>query len=134
MSKAMRVLFAVIAVCLLALTGCGGSTSTETETSPPAAETTPAEEPTSAEPTEAETTEGASEEPSGEAAAGGTVGTPLGVAETDLGEIVVETGQAAEFATMTPHSIGTVGEPVELLTIFDADGERAHQRSGGTED
>ncbi|MDF9276743.1 hypothetical protein P4U43_02950 [Arthrobacter sp. EH-1B-1] len=90
MSKAMRVLFAVIAVCLLALTGCGGSTSTETETSPPAAETTPAEEPTSAEPTEAEATEGASEEPSGEAAAGGTVGTPLGVAETDLGEIVVD--------------------------------------------
>ncbi|GAB3550052.1 hypothetical protein GCM10027404_16570 [Arthrobacter tumbae] len=89
MSKAMRVLFAVIAVCLLALTGCGGSTSTETETDAPAAETTAAAEPTSAEPTEAETT-AASEEPSGEAAAGGTVGTPLGVAESELGEIVVD--------------------------------------------
>ncbi|GAA1428960.1 helix-turn-helix transcriptional regulator [Microlunatus lacustris] len=59
-----------------------------------------------------------------------------GTALLHLGErkIVVEAGQAAEFATTTPHSIGTVGEPVELLTIFDADGERAHQRSVGTED
>ena len=83
MSKAMRVLFAVIAVCLLALTGCGGSGSPETESAP--AEETASEAPASEEPTEAET----SEEPSGEAA-GGTIGTPLGVAETDLGEVVVD--------------------------------------------
>ncbi|WP_309072593.1 COG4315 family predicted lipoprotein [Arthrobacter sp.] len=97
MSKALRVLFAVIAVCLLALTGCGGS-DTQTEDIPAgeetAAEAPPTEEPTETETTEAETTEEAteeaSEEPSGEAAGGGTVGTPLGVAETDLGEIVVD--------------------------------------------
>lgn len=92
MSKAMRVLFSVIAVCLLALTGCGGSAS-ESE-SIPAGEETAAEAPPSEEPTEEETTEEsteeASEEPSGEAAGGGTVGTPLGVAETDLGEVVVD--------------------------------------------
>jgi hypothetical protein len=34
---------------------------------------------------------------------------------------------------MTPHSIGTVGGPVEILTIFDSDGERAHQRSGNAQ-
>lgn len=95
MSKAMRVLFAVIAVCLLALTGCGGS-DTQSEDIP-AGEETAAEAPPSAEQTEDETSGDASEEPSGEAseepsgeAAGGTVGTPLGVAETDLGEIVVD--------------------------------------------
>lgn len=94
MNKAMRVLFAVIAICLLALTGCGGS-STESEDIP-AGEETAAEAPPSEEPTEAATTEApteatteASAEPSGEAA-GGTVGTPLGVAETDLGEVVVD--------------------------------------------
>ena len=48
--------------------------------------------------------------------------------------VTVEAGQAAEFATMTPHSIGTLGGPVEILTIFDADGERAHHRSGNADD
>lgn len=91
MSKAMRVLFAILAICLLALTGCGGSGDTET---PPAAEETAAEEPASEEPASEEPaseepTEGESEEPT-EGAGGGTVGTPLGVAETDLGEIVVD--------------------------------------------
>lgn len=54
-----------------------------------------------------------------------------GTALLHLGErsITVETGQAAEFSTMTPHSIGAVEGPVEILTIFDADGERAHHRS-----
>ena len=54
-----------------------------------------------------------------------------GTAVLHLGErqITVHTGQAAEFSTMTPHSIGTVGDAVEILTIFDADGERAHHRS-----
>jgi len=32
---------------------------------------------------------------------------------------------------MTPHSIGTLGGPVEILTIFDSDGERAHAQSPG---
>jgi len=54
-----------------------------------------------------------------------------GTAVLYLGErkIKVETGQAAQFSTMTPHSIGALGGPVEILTIFDADGERAHARS-----
>jgi transcriptional regulator with XRE-family HTH domain len=41
-------------------------------------------------------------------------------------EIVVETGEAAEFATMTPHSIAAVDGPAELIMIFDRDGQRAH--------
>jgi transcriptional regulator with XRE-family HTH domain len=59
-----------------------------------------------------------------------------GTALLHLGDrrITVETGQAAEFSTMTPHSIGTVEGPVEILTIFDADGERAHHQSGSSED
>ena len=41
-------------------------------------------------------------------------------------EIIVETGEAAEFATMTPHSIAAVDGPAELIMIFDRDGQRAH--------
>ena len=41
-------------------------------------------------------------------------------------EIVVETGEAAEFATMTPHSMAAIDEPAELIMIFDRDGQRAH--------
>lgn len=41
-------------------------------------------------------------------------------------EVVVETGEAAEFATMTPHSISAVGAPAELVMIFDREGQRAH--------
>ena len=47
-------------------------------------------------------------------------------------EIFVETGQAAEFATMTPHWIGAHGGPVELLSIFDLNGEKAHLRATPT--
>ena len=47
-------------------------------------------------------------------------------------EIFVETGQAAEFATMTPHWIGAHGGPVELLSIFDLNGEKAHLRAAPT--
>lgn len=35
-------------------------------------------------------------------------------------------GQAAEFSTMVPHSFGAHDGPVEILTIFDQEGERAH--------
>lgn len=52
-----------------------------------------------------------------------------------LGErqIVVEAGEAAEFATMTPHAFAAVDGPAELITIFDRDGQRAHvHRQGGT--
>ena len=45
-------------------------------------------------------------------------------------EIVVEAGEAAEFATMTPHAFAAVGGPAELITIFDRDGHRAHVHRG----
>ncbi|MEO6702158.1 MAG: helix-turn-helix domain-containing protein [Jatrophihabitantaceae bacterium] len=56
-----------------------------------------------------------------------------GTAVLHLGErqITVEAGDAAEFSTMTPHSIATLAGPVEILTIFDHDGERAHARTTG---
>jgi transcriptional regulator with XRE-family HTH domain len=41
-------------------------------------------------------------------------------------EVVVETGEAAEFATMTPHSFAASDGPAELIMIFDRDGQRAH--------
>jgi transcriptional regulator with XRE-family HTH domain len=41
-------------------------------------------------------------------------------------EIVVETGEAAEFATMTPHALSAVDGPAEVIMIFDSDGQRAH--------
>jgi transcriptional regulator with XRE-family HTH domain len=41
-------------------------------------------------------------------------------------EIIVETGEAAEFATMTPHAFAALDGPAELLMIFDRDGQRAH--------
>lgn len=41
-------------------------------------------------------------------------------------ELVVESGEAAEFATMTPHSITALDGPAELLMLFDRDGHRAH--------
>ena len=41
-------------------------------------------------------------------------------------EIIVEAGEAAEFATMTPHAITAVDAPAELIMIFDRDGQRVH--------
>lgn len=41
-------------------------------------------------------------------------------------EILVETGEAAEFATMTPHAITAVDGPAEIVMIFDRAGEIAH--------
>jgi hypothetical protein len=40
--------------------------------------------------------------------------------------ITVETGEVAEFATMTPHAFAAVDGPAELIMIFDRDGQRAH--------
>jgi transcriptional regulator with XRE-family HTH domain len=53
-----------------------------------------------------------------------------GTARLVLGEreFLVEAGQAAEFDTMTPHWIAGYGGPVELISIFDREGERAHLR------
>jgi len=41
-------------------------------------------------------------------------------------QLLVRTGQAASFDTMTPHSLGGHEGPVEILSIFDHHGERAH--------
>jgi transcriptional regulator with XRE-family HTH domain len=41
-------------------------------------------------------------------------------------DIIVEDGEAAEFATMTPHAIAAIDGPAELIMIFDRDGQRAH--------
>ena len=45
-----------------------------------------------------------------------------------LGErrIHVDTGEAAEFATMVPHAITAIDRPAELIMIFDREGQRAH--------
>lgn len=40
--------------------------------------------------------------------------------------VVVEAGEAAEFATMTPHALTAKDGPAELIMIFDRDGHRAH--------
>ena len=45
-------------------------------------------------------------------------------------EVLVDTGEAAEFATMTPHAMAAVGGPAELIVIFDRDGQRAHVHDG----
>jgi mannose-6-phosphate isomerase-like protein (cupin superfamily) len=41
-------------------------------------------------------------------------------------DITVETGEAAEFDTMTPHTFAAIDGPAELIGIFDRDGHRAH--------
>jgi transcriptional regulator with XRE-family HTH domain len=40
--------------------------------------------------------------------------------------LIVEAGEAAEFSTMTPHSIDAVDGPAEMITVFDRDGQHAH--------
>lgn len=53
-----------------------------------------------------------------------------GTARLQLGErtILVRTGQAAEFSTMTPHAFSAHEGPVEILCILDHDGDQAHLR------
>lgn len=41
-------------------------------------------------------------------------------------EIMVESGEVAEFETMTPHAFMASGGPAEVIMIFDRDGRRAH--------
>lgn len=41
-------------------------------------------------------------------------------------QIDVDAGEAAEFATMTPHAITAVDGPAQLIMVFDRDGQRAH--------
>ncbi len=51
-----------------------------------------------------------------------------GTAQLQLGDrtLLVRAGEAAEFSTMVPHVIGAHGGPVEIISILDHDGERAH--------
>ncbi|MGH2685342.1 MAG: helix-turn-helix domain-containing protein [Actinomycetota bacterium] len=44
-------------------------------------------------------------------------------------EHIIQTGEAAEFDTMVPHLVSGHGGPVEILSIFDRQGERAHLTS-----
>ncbi len=41
-------------------------------------------------------------------------------------DMVIEPGEAVEFSTWTPHWFGAIDQPVELLAIIGAQGERAH--------
>lgn len=41
-------------------------------------------------------------------------------------DYVLEPGDAVEFSTWTPHWMGVVDEPAELIAIFGPDGERVH--------
>lgn len=41
-------------------------------------------------------------------------------------EIIVQAGESAEFATMTPHAFAAVDGPAEVIAIFDRDGHQAH--------
>ncbi|CAB4922208.1 unannotated protein [freshwater metagenome] len=43
-------------------------------------------------------------------------------------EFVLRPGEAAEFDTRTPHWIGVVDEPVELIGLFGPSGEKVHLR------
>jgi DNA-binding Xre family transcriptional regulator len=56
-----------------------------------------------------------------------------GTARLMLGErsLLVREGQAAEFSTMVPHAVCAHERVVEILTIFDRDGERAHLHEAG---
>ena len=45
-------------------------------------------------------------------------------------DVVLTSGEAAEFDTRTPHWFGSAGPaPVELLTLFGVQGERVHLRA-----
>lgn len=49
-------------------------------------------------------------------------------------ELTIEAGEAAEFATMTPHAIAAIGGPAELIMIFDREGHRAHIHHDGSDE
>lgn len=45
-------------------------------------------------------------------------------------DLVLQPGEAAEFGTQVPHWFGAAGrEPVELLSLFGRQGQRAHLRA-----
>ncbi len=45
-------------------------------------------------------------------------------------DLVLRPGEAAEFDTRVPHWFGSLGDgPVEVLSLFGRQGERAHVRA-----
>lgn len=44
-------------------------------------------------------------------------------------ELILRPGEAAEFSTWTPHWLGAVDGPAEVLAIFGPQGERVHLRT-----
>ncbi len=48
-------------------------------------------------------------------------------------DLVLDPGEAAEFDTRVPHWFGSIdGQPVEILSLFGQQGERAHLRAKST--
>lgn len=45
--------------------------------------------------------------------------------------VTVEAGEAAEFATMTPHSVTAVDGRADLIMLFDREGHQAHTHRPG---
>lgn len=43
-------------------------------------------------------------------------------------DLTIEPGEAVEFSTWLPHWFGVIEEPVEMIAIFGAHGERVHLR------
>ncbi len=41
-------------------------------------------------------------------------------------DLVIESGEAVEFSTLTPHWFGAVDAAVELIAVFGPQGERSH--------
>jgi DNA-binding XRE family transcriptional regulator/quercetin dioxygenase-like cupin family protein len=41
-------------------------------------------------------------------------------------QLEVQSGEAAEFSTMTPHAVSAIDRPAEIVMVIDRDGERAH--------
>ncbi|MEL6982016.1 MAG: XRE family transcriptional regulator [Actinomycetota bacterium] len=46
-------------------------------------------------------------------------------------ELIVETGEAAEFATMTPHALAAHDQAAEVMMLFSKEGQRAHAKEAG---
>lgn len=55
-----------------------------------------------------------------------------GTVQLFLGDrvVVVEQGEAAEFATMTPHAFVAEDGPAEMIMIFDQEGYKVHRYDG----
>lgn len=41
-------------------------------------------------------------------------------------ELIVDVGESAEFSTMTPHAVTAIGQPADVLMVFDRAGAESH--------